>query len=76
MHGYENTQHSNRFRALRKDTNPGGLTITVWLDRLTGVQYLSQTSPFGVGLTPLLNKHGNVHIVDVTDEQYVPTDTE
>lgn len=33
--------------------------IEIWVDRLTGVNYLYRTNGYGAGLTPLLGRDGN-----------------
>ena len=35
-----------------------GSTIQIWVDKVTGVNYLYQSSGYGGGLTPLLKSDG------------------
>lgn len=46
----------------------GKINITeIWVDTVTGVNYIYHTAGYGGGFTPLLDKDGNV-VVSTTDE--------
>ena len=58
-------------RFTRKHEESKGLTtISVWVDRQTGVNYLLMTYGNGGGLTPLLDANGQVVRDDPRDLQY------
>lgn len=47
----------------KKVYNQGTLTISeIWVDTITGVNYLFHKDGYGGGLTPLLDENGNVII--------------
>lgn len=47
----------------KKVYNQGTLTISeIWVDTVTGVNYLFHKDGYGGGLTPLLDENGNVII--------------
>ena len=43
-------------------------TLQIWVDRETGVNYLWQSSGYGGGLTPLLDRQGKPVVTTVTEE--------
>ena len=46
----------------------GGLSsMEIWVDKETGVNYLFHQSGYAGGLTPLLDKEGNVVVTPLTD---------
>ena len=46
----------------------GSLNVTeIWVDRLTGVNYIYHQSGYSGGLTPLLDKDGKVIITPMTE---------
>ena len=46
--------------------NPG---MEIWVDRVTGVNYLFTTSGYAGGLTPLLNRDGTPVITTVLEDE-------
>lgn len=40
----------------------------VWVDRVTGVQYLMMVNGYAGGLTPLLDRDGKPLLADVRDQ--------
>lgn len=42
--------------------------IEIWVDRLTGVNYLYRTSGYGAGLTPLLDKDGKPVVTPIDNK--------
>lgn len=51
-------------------TYPQGLWKTgmeIWVDKLTGVNYLFRQSGYSGGLTPLLDSEGNVIITPIEE---------
>lgn len=43
-----------------KTYSQGGGTMQIWVDCETGVNYLYRNAGYGGGLTPLLDREGNV----------------
>ena len=41
--------------------------MEIWVDKETGVNYLFHQSGYAGGLTPLLDKEGNVVVTPLTD---------
>ena len=56
-----------RFVKTLKETDWSGNT-EIWVDRVTGVNYLFHSSGYAGGLTPLLNRDGTPVITTVFDE--------
>ncbi len=44
-------------------------SVTILMDRLTGVQYLAYQDGYAGGLTPLLNRDGKPFVQQLDDEQ-------
>ncbi len=42
--------------------------IEIWVDRLTGVNYLYRTNGYGAGLTPLLDKDGKPVVTPIDNK--------
>ena len=48
----------------------GSLNIMeIWVDKTTGVNYIFHQSGYAGGMTPLLDKDGNVVISPITENQ-------
>ena len=43
--------------------------VEIWVDRLTGVNYLFRKDGYGGGLTPLLNRDGTPVVTNVPREE-------
>ena len=43
--------------------------VEIWVDRLTGVNYLFHKDGYGGGLTPLLNRDGTPVVTNVPREE-------
>ncbi len=43
--------------------------LEIWVDRLTGVNYLFRKDGYGAGLTPLLNRDGTPVVTGVPREE-------
>lgn len=57
---------NNRFI---KTYSQGTMSITeIWVDRLTGVNYIYHQSGYSGGLTPLLDKEGKVVVTTVIED--------
>ena len=53
----------NRFE---KTYSQGAMNITeIWVDKLTGVNYVFHDSGYAGGMTPLLDKDGNVVVTEI-----------
>ncbi len=51
-----------------KTYSQGSLNITeIWVDTVTGVNYIYHQSGYSGGLTPLLDKNGKIVISPVTE---------
>lgn len=48
--------------------NSFGVSIEIWVDKETGVNYIYKSSGYGGGLAPLLDAHGNVVVTKVYEE--------
>lgn len=49
-----------------KTYSQGSVNITeVWVDKLTGVNYVFHASGYAGGMTPLLDKDGNVVVTEI-----------
>lgn len=49
-----------------KTYSQGSVNITeIWVDKLTGVNYVFHASGYAGGLTPLLDKDGNVVVTEI-----------
>jgi len=47
----------------------GGINVTeIWVDKLTGVNYIYHTAGYGGGLTPLLDSFGNIVVTKIDNE--------
>lgn len=42
--------------------------IEIWVDRLTGVNYLYRTNGYGAGLTPVLDKDGKPVVTPIDNK--------
>ena len=49
-----------------KTYSQGGGTMQIWVDRETGVNYLYRQSGYSGGLTPLLDREGNVVVTPLS----------
>ena len=48
----------------------GMVNVTeIWVDRVTGVQYVFHASGYAGGLTPLLDREGNPVVTTVYEEE-------
>ena len=45
------------------------VAVEIWVDRLTGVNYLFHKDGYGAGLTPLLNRDGTPVVTGVPREE-------
>ena len=61
-------KEDKRFMKTCKETDWSGNT-EIWVDRVTGVNYLFHSSGYAGGLTPLLNRDGTPVITTVFDEE-------
>lgn len=49
-----------------KTYSQGSVNITeIWVDKLTGVNYVFHASGYAGGMTPLLDKDGNVVVTEI-----------
>ena len=47
----------------------GAVNVTeIWVDRVTGVNYIYHVSGYSGGLTPLLDSEGKVVVTPITEE--------
>jgi hypothetical protein len=53
-----------RFVRTHKESNMHG-SSEIWVDRVTGINYLYHSAGYGAGLTPLLNRDGTPVITTV-----------
>ena len=52
-----------------KTYSHGAVNVTeIWVDRVTGVNYIYHVSGYSGGLTPLLDSEGKVVVTPVTEE--------
>ena len=48
----------------------GGITSTeIWVDKITGVNYIYHKAGYSGGLTPLLDRFGDVVVTSITNEE-------
>ena len=55
-------------KRFEKVYSQGAGSTEIWVDKETGVNYLYFNAGYSGGLTPLLDKDGNVIVTPVTDE--------
>lgn len=55
----------NRFFRTYTQGSSFGTRIEIWVDKLTGVNYIWQSNGYAGGLTPLLNRDGTPVITPV-----------
>lgn len=52
-----------------KTYSQGAVNVTeIWVDRVTGVNYIYHVSGYSGGLTPLLDSEGKVVVTTITEE--------
>lgn len=52
-----------------KTYSQGAMNVTeIWVDRVTGVNYLYHVAGYSGGLTPLLDSEGKVVVTPITEE--------
>lgn len=52
-----------------KTYSQGAVNVTeIWVDRVTGVNYIYHVSGYSGGLTPLLDSEGKVVVTPITEE--------
>lgn len=52
-----------------KTYSQGVVNVTeIWVDKMTGVNYLYRTNGYGAGLTPLLDKDGKPVVTPVENK--------
>lgn len=52
-----------------KTYSQGAVNVTeIWVDRVTGVNYIYHVSGYSGGLTPLLDSEGKVVVTPVTEK--------
>lgn len=59
-------KRENRFI---KTYSSGLGSMEVWVDKLTGVNYLYRQAGYGGGLTPLLDSYGKVIVTPIREEK-------
>ena len=53
-----------------KTYSQGALNVTeIWVDKMTGVNYMYHSAGYGGGLTPLLNRDGTPVITTVFENE-------
>ena len=62
---------SKRDERFIKTYSQGQMTVMeIWVDRMTGVNYVYHASGYSGGMTPLLDREGRPVITTVTSEGY------
>ena len=56
-------------KRFEKVYSQGGGSIQIWVDKETGVNYLSHTSGYGGGLTVMLDKDGKPIVTPIEKQQ-------
>ena len=52
-----------------KTYSQGAVNVTeIWVDKVTGVNYIYHVSGYSGGLTPLLDSEGKVVVTPITEE--------
>lgn len=61
------SKKDNRFIRTFKETYGVSAITEIWIDRETGVNYISHRSDYGVGFTPLLGSDGKPVVSSISD---------
>lgn len=61
------SKKENRFIRIFKENYGVSAVTEIWMDRETGVNYISHRSNCGVGFTPLLDSDGKPVVSSVSD---------
>lgn len=59
---------NDRFKKTYSQSNWSG-NMEIWVDKLTGVNYLYRQSGYAGGFTPLLDSYGNVVVTPIKSEE-------
>ena len=62
-------RQSDRFVKVYSQGSSFTAIVQIWVDRETGVNYLWQSSGYGGGLTPLLDREGKPIITTVFEDE-------
>ena len=60
---------NERFVRVYTQGNSFGMMTQIWVDKVTGVNYLFHASGYAGGLTPLLNRDGTPVITSVPKDE-------
>ncbi len=60
---------SDRFVRVYKQGGAFDAQVQIWVDKLTGVNYMVMPSGYGMALTPLLNRDGTPVVTTVSAYQ-------
>ena len=59
---------NDRFKKTYSQSNWSG-NMEIWVDKLTGVNYLYRQSGYAGGFTPLLDSYGKVVVTPIKSEE-------